>query len=431
MAANLDDSSTDDDDDDGDGGTDSSSWETCSDDDDDDEEVDFPAEWGDEVPGHAFYGRAQLPRSHPRHLILDGKVTIPNRMKKIGSYAFAGCSLKEVVLPTKLAAIGKSAFYRCSGLKEVHFPTTTLTAIGSEAFSVCSELKEIVLPVTLTAIGGGAFSFCTGLKEAVLPSMLTTIRIGAFEGCLGLTDVTFPTTLQSIDYGAFYGCTGLLELELPASVHTISGDRIGFLGAFENCTNLQVLILPPALATLGTVAFKNSTANLRMLVVPLTAPAEVAAAVVAMVGPRTEDNEAYDSNDSECDEPAELDLPAVAAVQLVSAPDAVVASLGGAFAEMTTMAEARAAGRAVSGLVEHRYWTIKTHRYHVCTPPQQLCARTLLLVGARLDSLWSAASSSGLGLALAAAAPPQLLPVFPDELWILVLGWLRRTELGA
>jgi hypothetical protein len=45
--------------------------------------------------------------------------------------------------------------------------------------------------------------------------------------------------------------------------------------------------------------------------------------------------------------------PIVANVRLVSAPDAVVASLGGFFAEMSTMAEVRAAGRAVSNRVEH------------------------------------------------------------------------------
>ena len=69
------------------------------------------------------------------------------------------------------------------------------------------------------------------------------------------------------------------------------------------------------------------------------------------------------------------------------------------------------------------------------TPAQRRCANTLLLVEARLYSLWSTSSSSGLdALALGASSSPspdEPLPALPDELWVLVLGWLRRSELGA
>ena len=159
----------------------------------------------------------------------------------------------------------------------------------------------------------------------VVPERMKSIGRQAFYGCSGLVDVTFPATLQSINKGAFLGCTGLLELEFPTTAHTIGGSGegpYGNYGAFQGCTNLRTLILPPALTSLGAAAFKGSTANLLMLVIPPTASAEVATAMVAMLGPRKGKapgaTNYYDPD---------VDFPAVSTVQLVSAPDAVVAPI--------------------------------------------------------------------------------------------------------
>jgi hypothetical protein len=76
--------------------------------------------------------------------------------------------------------------------------------------------------------------------------------------------------------------------------------------------------------------------------------------------------------------------------------------------------------------------------YQLCTPAQRRRARTLLLVGARLDSVWSDStptSSLGLGASAAAATAylkhQTLLPARLDEMWILALGWRRRSERGG
>jgi hypothetical protein len=100
--------------------------------------------------------------------------------------------------------------------------------------------------------------------------------------------------------------------------------------------------------------------------------------------------------------------------------------LGGIFAEMSTMTEVRAAGRAVR--VEHFFWTAKTHLHQVCTRSQRECAHTLLLVGARLSSQSAPSSVIALGQSsqvVVREAVPQL-PALPDELLMLVLGWLHR-----
>ena len=57
--------------------------------------------------------------------------------------------------------------------------------------------------------------------------------------------------------------------------------------------------------------------------------------------------------------------------------------------------------------------------------PEQLeCVRTTLFIAARLRR--QGAAGGGVVDAAAAARPPPL----PDELWVLILGWLRRNELG-
>jgi hypothetical protein len=105
-------------------------------------------------------------------------------------------------------------------------------------------------------------------------------------------------------------------------------------------------------------------------------------------------------------------------VQLVSAPDSLVGSLGGVFSAMTSMAQVRAVGRDVSNLLHRRLWTIKTHRFGICTPAQRECAHSALLVGERLRTV---DDCNGI----------NVTSVPPNEVWVLILGWILRSELGS
>jgi hypothetical protein len=264
--------------------------------------------------------------------------------------------------------------------------------------------------------------------ELHLPDILTAIGVGAFRGCSGLVELHLPDALTAICNYAFFGCSGLVELHLPNTLTAIGKY------AFLKCTNLRCIVLPPALATLGSMAFEESTINLRMLVVPFTVAVEIAATVGNMFGSRVGPNHSANSADATCgesDESDDVDFPNVSNLQLVSAPDHVVASLGGVFAEMTTMTEVCAAGRAVGGVVEHCFWSVTTHLHHVCTRSRRACAHTLLLVGARLysQSAPSTVFASDQSSRVAVREAVLQLPALPDELWVLVLGWLRRSEL--
>jgi hypothetical protein len=357
-------------------------------------DVAFPVFWNDKVPDGAFEGNKSIQR-----------VSVPNRIEATGTRAFSGCSgLVEVTLPDMFVELGSQTFYDCGMLAHVAL-SETLVEIGSFSFFGCSKLETVVLPASLARIGEFAFRGCSKL-----------VAVG-----------WHCTSLLTIPMGAFCGCVSLHELVLPAAVHTISGSGSRHApGAFEGCTNLSTLVLPAALKSLCAYAFKGATANLKMLVVPHAVPNTVAITMAAMLGPRRGKVPGKDVWD-----PDTLDMPAVTSVQLVSAPDVVVASLGGVFSEMTTMTEVRAARRDVTSVLDYQYWSVKTHR-HICTSSQRICAHTVLLFGARLYSQVMASSSVLLLDPLLTVAQSQAaLPAMPEEIWLEVLTWLRRSELGT
>jgi hypothetical protein len=254
-------------------------------------------------------------------------------------------------------------------------PPNTLAVIGESAFRDCSGLAELTLPDALAAISDNAFYGCSGLVELSLPDTLTSIDKYAFYGCSGLVKLNLPNTLTAIGYNAFSGCSGLVELSLPDTATPIDEH------AFLKCTNLRWLVLPPALVSLGPTAFEESTTNLKMLAVPFTVAAEIVLTVAAMFGSGAESSYCSgSSHHTQFGEAEEADFPNVSNLPLVSAPDVIVPSLSGAFATTAAMTEVCAAGRDVSGVVEHCFWSVKTHLHQVCSRGQRACAHTLLLV---------------------------------------------------
>jgi hypothetical protein len=382
----------------------------------------FPAEWGDTIPSNAFSG-------------WDGvlKVIIPSRIAHVGDGAFAGCSrLAEIVIPEVLTAIGRCAFEDCFSLSEIALPAS-LTSLGQNAFAR-SGLVKAILPPLLTSTCG-AFRSCKQLVEVALPSSLRTLGSAEFCECSRLARVNFPDSLTEIGAYAFHG-SSLVELKLPNALTSIEANSFG------SCAQLRTLILPASLTSLSAGAFKGSTANLQLLVLPLTVPITVAAAVGVLLGPHEEPRR----DEWKRRMPGTIVLPSASNIQLVLAPNIVVASLGGAFSGIAAMAEVPQ-NRVIASALDYQHWTIKTHRHNVCTRSQQLCAYTVLLVGIRLcfqsvpppsASILLPAARSSLGSAKELSAPatanaadrPHILPALPCEMWHVALGWLRRAELG-
>ncbi len=109
-------------------------------------------------------------------------ITIPNEIKKINNYAFAGvASIKEIVLPKGIKSIGDFAFCNCINLLSIKTPSTC-KMIGKHAFNGCSQLSKVELSEGLKNIGEGAFSYCLSLQSLIFPSSIKVIGEYLFYG---------------------------------------------------------------------------------------------------------------------------------------------------------------------------------------------------------------------------------------------------------
>ncbi len=107
----------------------------------------------------------------------------------------------ELVIPAQLegiqvSQISERGFQGCDTLTKVTLPEG-IVGIGSFAFSNCKNLKEIVLPEGLASIGANAFDECSSLTGVAFPSTLKSIMDSAFSGC-GLAEVILPEGLEEI-----------------------------------------------------------------------------------------------------------------------------------------------------------------------------------------------------------------------------------------
>ena len=91
-------------------------------------------------------------------LVAGCKTTIiPNTVKGIGDYAFAGSwDMTSIEIPEGVETIGSSAFGGCTLLRSVTLPNT-LTTIGNDAFSNCRALTSITIPSSVKKIGAYVF----------------------------------------------------------------------------------------------------------------------------------------------------------------------------------------------------------------------------------------------------------------------------------
>ena len=77
-----------------------------------------------------------------------------------------------------------------------------------------------------------------------LPEGLRSVPHCAFANCASIANVQLPEGLESIETGAFIDCAGLITLDLPESLTSIS------ITAFLRCTGLRTLVLPTGLRSI-------------------------------------------------------------------------------------------------------------------------------------------------------------------------------------
>ena len=129
---------------------------------------------------------------------------------------------------------------------------THLTEIGTAAF-LGAPIEQIIFNNVLTTIGDSAFAE-TKLTSVAIPSSLTTIGDDAFSGNnITTLDLSHATSLTSIGRSAFLG-NSITSVTIPSSVTTIGDDA--FSG--NNITTLD-LSHATSLTSIGRFAFSDNS----------------------------------------------------------------------------------------------------------------------------------------------------------------------------
>lgn len=185
-------------------------------------------------------------------------VKFPNNPKFTGipDFAFNACGLREVILPDSVGYIGDYAFHSNPYLTKAQY-SDQLTLIGAWAFAGCS-LTEVIVPsgrvyeYAFSNWRDDSYSYLDPEVESeqtftsvVIPAEMGPWGDGIFRGCHKLTSVTWEGPQNSYGYlyissGMFANCTSLANLNLPDNVTDL------YIGdfAFGDCTSLADLNLP-------------------------------------------------------------------------------------------------------------------------------------------------------------------------------------------
>lgn len=173
------------------------------------------------------------------------QIALPASVTSIGKYSFAYCpNIIFDMSKTKIEVIPDYTFYNCPNLKDFRKPEEnggyvgivvpkTLKKIGAYAFYGCSNVNQVVFKgTTLKSIGTGAFQTCGNLHDIDIPEGVTKIANGTFDGCHNLNTIKLPNSLKNIGDNAFKNCTNIKKMVIPKNVSHISNNS--FAGAKQD-----------------------------------------------------------------------------------------------------------------------------------------------------------------------------------------------------
>lgn len=192
------------------------------------------------------------------------EATIPLYATAIGDGAFKYCrKLAKVEIPSSVTSIGTAAFNGC-GLTEIVIPSS-VTDVGRDAFTTCTSLESVVLSPNLTSIAEWTFYYCESLKSIVIPESVTSIGKSAFEACSGLKSVCLPSSLKNVYENAFYQCDNFASVEV-ASIESFCAIHFAnrashptgpFLSLLMKGVEVKDLIIPSSVTAIGDYTFRS------------------------------------------------------------------------------------------------------------------------------------------------------------------------------
>lgn len=205
--------------------------------------------------------------------VLITSITLPETIKFIGDYAFAGnFKLTDINIPAKVTAIPYECFNSCESLEYVEIPES-VNKIEARAFYCCKKLKSISLPESIDEICENTFSGCNTLESIDMHSVK---KIGkeAFYYCEKLVITELPESLTELGDGAFYCCESIERLDLSnvtkigayamkyckSLKEVVLNDNLEHLESevFQSCVALEHIKLPQKLVSIGSCCFRLS-----------------------------------------------------------------------------------------------------------------------------------------------------------------------------
>lgn len=152
----------------------------------------------------------------------------------IRPYAFSGCAIRSITIPSGINIESDHVFSNCADLKSVTVPPGITNTYYT--FQYCSTLRSVSLPPGITSISAGSFQYCPLLRPITIPSGCTYIGSEAFQSCRGLPSTIFPPKISTISSQAFQYCNGIsfYDFTRHTSIPTLS-DTNAFGGIAADC----------------------------------------------------------------------------------------------------------------------------------------------------------------------------------------------------
>lgn len=167
----------------------------------------------------------------------EGAYTIPSsvhgkKIDQIWTSGFEGASgLTGISIPSSIGRLGTAAF-EGTGLTNVVIPDTVLQ-VDPAVFQNCTKLVSVKLPAGLAEIDQYMFANCISLQYVDMPDSITKINIYAFHNCTSLTSLALPKGLTSLSVGCFEKCYNLQHVVVPPSVINFPKDDVGVYNPFK------------------------------------------------------------------------------------------------------------------------------------------------------------------------------------------------------
>lgn len=203
--------------------------------------------------------------------------TIPGSVNVVGSSAFNGLEINELIICDGVTKIDSQAFANCTintlriakSVKTITNAAFQYATIGTLVFEEGSELEtiernsfkgvvfgsfDLAACKNLKTIGEYAFQSIKGVTSVTIPASLTTLESYAFSYSELIT-VNFEENCQvsAIEHWAFYNCKQLEEINLENCVN------VTYIGkqTFTGCVKLTSVVIPASVTELVQSAFEG------------------------------------------------------------------------------------------------------------------------------------------------------------------------------